>query len=444
VEQEFTTCSDSPEGSASPVSTQDRCFDGNVLNVSLNGSSSSLVWNAGTSAWRLQHDDGSVVAHVVNSGNGQGTYNTDYWTVTTRDGTVYTFGRNHLPGWSSGQAATNSVDSSPVYSAHSGDPCFSSSGFTASVCTMAYRWNLDYVVDVHGNAMAYYYDQDTNFYGRDNGASNTQYVRDSHLDHIDYGFGDGNAYATVPDRVVFTTGDRCVSGTCDPLNAANAPNWPDVPFDLVCPSGTTCASWAPSFFSTVRLTTVESRQWSTATSGYVAVDTYALTQTMPATGDGTSPTLWLSQVVRTADDLSGGGSTGSVTLPPVSFGAVQLPNRVDTVTDGLPAYYKYRLSSITSESGSLVGVQYGQPSPCSAPVTITPSVNTSSCYPVQWTPPNYSSPITDWFNTYVVTRVTSTDPTGGAPALATSYAYVGGAAWHYDDNELVRAKYRRY
>src|SRR5581483_10455861 len=129
-----------------------------------------------------------------------------------RSGTVYQFGRNELPGWASGKPTTNAVDSEPVYSAHSGDPCYNAAGFTSSVCTMAYRWNLDYVKDVHGNAEAFYYHQDTNFYAQDKGAKMTGYVRDSHLDHIDYGFADGNAYATVPDKVVFATGDRCVSG----------------------------------------------------------------------------------------------------------------------------------------------------------------------------------------------------------------------------------------
>ena len=69
---------------------------------------------------------------------------------------------------------------------------------------MAYRWNLDYVNDVHGNAMAYYYTQDTNYYGEDKGASVVSYVRDSFLAHIDYGFTDGNAYGTIPDQILFT------------------------------------------------------------------------------------------------------------------------------------------------------------------------------------------------------------------------------------------------
>ncbi|MEE3920548.1 hypothetical protein V2I01_26920 [Micromonospora sp. BRA006-A] len=39
--------------------------------------------------------------------------------------------------------------------------------------------------------------------------------------------------------------------------------------------------------------------------------------------------------------------------------------------------------------------------------------------------------------------MTATDPTGGARQTSTSYNYVG-AAWRYDDNEVVKAKYRTY
>ncbi|MGW5611640.1 polymorphic toxin-type HINT domain-containing protein [Streptomyces sp. NPDC003753] len=442
IEQSFVLCKDDPEGSASPVSTSDECYDGPVLTLSLNGSTSALVWDSSKGVWKPQHDKGEVVKHITNSNNGTGTYNTDYWTVTDRGGTVYSFGRNQLPGWASGKPTTNSVDSVPVYSAHSGDPCYSSSGFTSSVCTMAYRWNLDYVTDVHGNAMSYYYKQDTNYYGEDNGARNVSYVRDSHLDHIDYGFTDGNAYGTVPDKVQFTTGDRCVSGTCNPLNSTTKANWPDVPYDLVCNSGTTCTEHGPSFFSTVRLTSITTKQYVPASSSYANVDSWALTQTMPTSGDGNA-TLWLSSIAHTGQDTAGGGSTSPITLPSMSFGAVDLQNRVDTVTDGLPPLYRFRISSITTESGSVIGVQYGRTAACSAPVTISPSSNTSSCYPVYWTPQGYSAPILDWFNKYVANKVTQTDPTGGAPTTATSYQY-SKPAWHFDDNEVVQKKYRTY
>jgi RHS repeat-associated protein len=448
VEQSFTSCADNPEGSASPVSTQDECYDGPVLTLSLNGSSSSLVWDSARQVWKAKQDGGEIVTHVTGSGNGTGTYNTDYWTVTERNGTVYQFGRNQLPGWATGKATTNSVASMPVYSAHSGDPCYKSAGFTSSVCTMAYRWNLDYVTDVHGDAMAYYYTQKTNYYGEYNGAHNVAYVRDAYLDHVDYGFTDGNAYGTVPNKVVYSAGSRCVSGTCDPLSDATKANWPDVPYDLVCASGATCSSYAPSFFSTVRLTAIATQQYSTASSTYVPVDSYALTQTFPATGDGTSPTLWLSSITHTGSDTTAGGSTSSIALPSVTFTSIQLQNRVDNVTDGLPALYRRRIETVTTETGSVITATYGQPTTCTAPVGLTPSTNTSSCYPVYWTPAGYTVQYLDWFNKYVVTKVTQTDPTRGtaatAPATATSYRYLGGAAWHFDDNEVVKAKYRTY
>ncbi|MGK5519424.1 RHS repeat-associated core domain-containing protein [Micromonospora sp. URMC 107] len=443
VEQTFASCMDDPGGSASPVKTYDRCYDGPILTLSLNGASTSLVWDSGKGVWKPESDNGEVVTRVTNSNNGSGTYNTDYWRVTLRDGTVYEFGRNRLPGWASGKAETKSVDHTPVYSPHSGDPCYNSAGFSSSVCTMAYRWNLDYVKDVHGNAMAYYYKQDTNHYGRNKGATDVSYVRDSHLTRIDYGFTDGNAYGIVPNQVVFNTADRCLSGTCQPLNSTNKANWPDVPFDLICNSGTDCDDWSPSFFSTVRLSSIETRQYNTATSAHEKVDSYALTHTMPATGDGTSPTLWLSSIARTGHDTSAGGSTGPITLPTVSFTGIKLANRVDTA-GGLPNYYRQRIHTVTTETGSVISPSYELPVPCTAPVTTAPASNAKSCYPVYWTPDGYANPYLDWFHKYAVTRVTSTDPTGGAPALSTSYSYLGGAAWHYDENEVVKAKYRTY
>ena len=443
IEQSFIPCSDSPEGTASPSSTSDECWDGEILTLSLNGTSTQLVYDSSKGTFTAADGGGDVIKHVTNSSNGTGTYNTDYWTLTETNGDVYEFGRNELPGWTTGKPTTNSVDTTQVYSAHSGDPCYKST-FAASGCTTAYRWHLDYVKDVHGNAMSYYYKQDTNKYGADNGTTPVSYVRDSHLDHIDYGFTDGNAYGTVPDKVLLTTGDRCVLGTssCDPLSSTTKANWPDVPFDLVCSSTTSCSVNGPSYFSTVRLTSIATEQYSAAQAKYLPVDSWALNQTMPVGGDGNA-TLWLQSITRTGSEALGGGSTTPVALPAVTFGAVDLANRVDTVTDGLPPLYRFRVSSITTESGSVIGIQYGQSNPCTAPVKTSPAANTTSCYPVSWTPQDYTAPILDWFNKYVVQKVTQTDPTGGAPVQATSYSY-SGPAWHYDDDELVKSKYRTY
>ncbi len=89
VEQSFTSCQDSPEGSASPQSTTDDCYDGPVLTLSLAGSSTPLVCPVpfsytATSTCTAASDNGEVATHHVSSNNGQGTKFTDYWTVTER------------------------------------------------------------------------------------------------------------------------------------------------------------------------------------------------------------------------------------------------------------------------------------------------------------------------------------------------------------------------
>ncbi|WP_093742803.1 polymorphic toxin-type HINT domain-containing protein [Streptomyces sp. DvalAA-14] len=444
IEQTFASCSDSPEGTASPVSTSDSCYAGPVLTVSLGGKSTSLVYNATTKTYTPADDDGEKVTHFTNTANGSGTYNTDYWTVTDRDGTTYTFGRNELPGWTTGKPTTNSVDSEPVYSAHSGDPCYSSSGFTASVCTMAYRWHLDYAVDTHGNAISYYYTQATNYYGQDNGAKSAVYTRDSYLDHIDYGFRDGGAFGTIADKVVFNAVPRCTLATCTALSSTTAATqYPDVPYDVNCAKGATCTNWGPSFYSTVRLSSISTEQYLAGTT-YQGVDSYQLDQSEPATGDGTSPTLWLKSILHIANDTTAGGSTAPITLPKVIFQGIDLPNRVDT--SNFPGLYRWRVNKITSEMGGTTGITYDTPYPCTASYVATaiPSTNTKSCYPSYWTPKDYTAPVRDWFEKYSVSQVLETDSTGGSQAKRTDYTYSGGAAWHFDDNELVKAKYRTF
>ncbi len=131
-------------------------------------------------------------------------------------------------------------------------------------------------------------------------------------------------------------------------------------------------------------------------------------------------------------------------LPPVSFTGHNLANRVDTVTDGLPPLTRERIASVTTETGAVIGVNYELVSPCTAPVTLSSSANTASCYPVFWTPPDYTAPFLDWFNKYAVASVSVADSTGGSPGLFTQYTYKGGGAWHFDDNEIVKPKYRTY
>jgi RHS repeat-associated protein len=462
IEQSFTSCADSPEGKALPSAhqTEDMCYDGNVLTLSLDGSTTALVRDDSTGTWRLRNDDGATVTEVTSrSGTGLSaepgvtSSNADYWKITERDGTSYHFGMNELPGYASGDAVTDSVDYEPVYGASSGAPCYSSSGFASSACATPYRWHLDYVSDVHGDAMSYYYTQATNYYGQDNDARLAQYVRDSYLKEIDYGFRAGDEYVSgdVPDKVLYGAATRCVASSCPALSSSNSgtdgSDYPDVPYDLNCASTGTCSTYGPTFWSTVRLTSITTEQYSAASSAFENVDTYTLTQTEPATGDGTSPTLWLASISREGEDTTAGGSTAGITLPSVSFGGVDLQNRVDTAN--FPGLFRYRISQITGEMGSVTQVTYGTPDTCSdsyvqgMTTNAEAASNTGSCYPVWWTPQGYTAPVMDWFEKYAATEVTTSDTTGGALTEQTSYSYAG-PAWHYDDNQVVKAKYRTY
>jgi RHS repeat-associated protein len=460
IEQSFKACEDDPEGDTTlPAADQtpDECYDGPDLTMSEGGASGPLVCAVpfsytANSTCAASADNGAVITHHVNSGNGSGAKFTDYWTVTTRDGTTYYYGLNELPGWASGDQATNSVDTMPVYSSQSGDPCYSTSGFSASSCPMAYRWNLDYVTDAQGNAMAYYYHQDPNAYAADGGTSSAiGYVRDSYLTHIDYGFTAGNAYANsgnAPERIAFGTADRCfaAASSCDPIGTGtNASNWQDVPYTQdYCAAAASCQMTGPTFWSTVRLSSITTEQWNG--SAYVEADSWALSQNFPPTGDGTSPTLFLDSITRTGADTAGGGS--AVKLPAVTFNwetpagvaTGQLANRVNP--GDYPPLVRFRIVSITTETGSQIGVTYETTSTCNPSAYPTPSSNTSSCFPVYW---QQFTPATgpDWFNKYAVQSVSVSDPSGGSPGTYTSYAY-SGAAWHYDDNETVIAKYRTY
>ena len=100
--------------------------------MSLNGTSTQLVLDDRTRTWHEQQDSGDRVQYLTGTAanTGNGTYDNGYWVVTTTDGTQYYFGKNKGPGWATGDPVTNSAFTAPVYGAHSGDPCFSSSGFS--------------------------------------------------------------------------------------------------------------------------------------------------------------------------------------------------------------------------------------------------------------------------------------------------------------------------
>src|SRR5262249_26197752 len=148
----------------------------------------------------------------------------------------------------------------------------SSSSYASSWCKMAYRWNLDYVVDPHGNSMVYYYSQSNNLQDiAGSSTTTTSYNRSSVLTRIDYGLRAGSeSVSTAPARVLFTVSDRCWTASC---GTHNATNWPDTPWDLDC---STAPCGAPTFWTTKRLTKIETQVWTGTGTTYRDVDSYAL------------------------------------------------------------------------------------------------------------------------------------------------------------------------
>ncbi|MEU0171671.1 polymorphic toxin-type HINT domain-containing protein [Streptomyces iakyrus] len=347
----------------------------------------------------------------------------------------------------------------PVFGDDSGEPGYSSgTSFASRAKVQAWRWNLDYVVDPHGNVTSYWYTKEGNYYAKNASTGNgTYYDRGGWLKRIDYGQRSDTVYSKpAAARVQFNVAERCIpitgGETCGSLTETNKAAWPDVPFDQICAASTVCTDrTSPSFFSRKRLTDVTTRVYKGTGTGadtdYRDVNTWHLEHSFPDPGDGSAPGLWLKSIRQT-----GKAGTTPITLPAVTFEGIQMHNRVDKTGDDVVPYIKWRVRKVTSETGSVLTVNYSDPE-CIADTNIPTALdkNTKRCYPVKWIPPTNPTggenpqPRTDFFHKYVVSQVTESDPTGDAPLRETSYSYTGGGAWAYDDESPISpAKYRTW
>jgi len=448
LERSYSTCHQNPAG---PTQSDDNCWTANnQLTLSLNGQSSTLIKDDTTGDYHPQNDSNERVQYETGATNGA--QNGEYWVVTTADGTQYTFGLNRLPGWATGDATTNSVLTEPVYSTSTipGESSCYNATFANSHCTQAYRWMLDYVKDARGDVMSYYYTPTTAYYAMDMGKTATAasaYTRDVSLAKIEYGQRDGSVYNTSPAaQVTFKYSGRCNTSPtgCATSTLSTTPSsWPDVPYDQNCASGAACTVNSPTFWSENELSSIQTQVLVGSTE--TNVDSWAFTYSFPATGDATTPSLWLSTIVRTGQDVSAGGSTVAIPMPAITFSGQPLSNRVN-LSDGYPPITRYRLDKIVTETGEIINVDYSSAA-CASGTPSDPSQNTSLCYPAYWTPStDTGAPIEDWFNKYIVTSVSEQDPTGGgvSDTITTHYIPVGSPAWHYDDNPLVPASQRTW
>jgi RHS repeat-associated protein len=405
-------------------STGDLCWSSNdTTTVWLNGSATTLV--NGASGWVPEADNGEKVQYLTGTTNG--THDGGYWVITDPDGTKYYFGLNRLPGYASGDTATSSAWTFPLYYAANGSGqtgCYKSA-FASSHCPQAWRWNLDYVTDSHGDAIAYFYNTETNYYAPAGTSTATaSYTQGGALSKIEYGLRAGSIYGVTPAAQV---------------NFTSSTSRTDVPADLACSSGATCNVGSPTFWSKYQLNTIATQ--TRKGTALANVDSWALKHTNFTTGD-TNPPIVLTKITRTGED---GTSTA---LPPVSFGYKAMPDRVETTADinsGYGLINRARITSVTNETGSVTTVNYRAPSgPCTGSGSFpSPDANTLLCFPDDWTPAGMTSPIHDWFNKYVVNQITQTDPTGNGLTLTTNYSYAS-PAWHYNDDALARTSDRTW
>src|SRR5215472_12902060 len=435
IERRYKACAD--EITTASSKTGDLCWGGDNGYLSLDGRATELVKDDSSGVWHPKDDDGSRVELLTGAANGAN--NGEYWKITANDGTQYFFGKNQLPGYTTGDFATFSTWTVPVVGLNSGEPCHGAN-YASSMCYQAWRWNLDLVVDPNGNAREYFYSPEYNDYlfdstGATPGTAKV-YTRGGSLNQVGCSSQSSNVYAHIPMRLMLSSGDRCLSGTSCSTHTGQF--WPDTPWDLSC-SGSGCGATgheAPSFWTQTMLTGVSAEVYE-GSAGYVTMDSWSLGHVFLSAD---TDDLWLSSISHKGED------GGSASLPSVSImNDTGNPNRVSG--DGYPSMVKYRVANITSEAGGQVAVTYDAAN-CGSSLP-APSNDTLPCFQQWWTPGDpqvNEAPVSSFFYKYPVATVAVHDDTGASTDdETTSYTYLDGTAWHFDnDDGLVSNKYKSY
>ncbi|MFF5358472.1 RHS repeat-associated core domain-containing protein [Streptomyces scabiei] len=430
IERSYRSCTEDGHDEAGSQK-YDLCWHSDNATMNFGGRAGELVKKA-KDEWRLKQDDGTVIERKYDGFNADN--NNEYWVVTTTDGTRYHFGKGKRE--SADTEFTGSSWEVPVFGDDKDEPCHADT-FKESRCQQSWRWNLDYVVDVHGNSMTYYYGTETNKYDSVRGDKVVSYDRGGYLKRIEYGEQAGKENTTAaPSQVVFDVAERCTGAAadCEPadLKEATAKRWPDVPFEQICTSDTECKDqWSPTFFSRKRLAKVTTQVLGADGKTYGDVDEWDLAHKYQSADTTHAPALWLESVTHSGKD-------GANKLPKVTFYERQDANRVDTGSDDRLPMYKWRIRAIQSETGGTISVNY-KPTECTPSNLPTPETNTKRCMPSFWSKEGTVGEKEDWFHKFVVDTVIEDEVTITGPNKVTSYDYEG-AAWAFDDSELVKTK----
>ncbi|MGW5346990.1 ricin-type beta-trefoil lectin domain protein [Streptomyces sp. NPDC004050] len=466
IERRYRSCADdrnTTQGApnndnATDKKKSDLCWAGDNVVMSFGGSTTELVHDGKTGQWIPASDDGSKIEMKADASKPNGTKNGDYWVLTTRDGTRYHFGLhnvgNHALGDSATAAVTNSVFTVPVFGNHPGEPCHQAS-FADSSCNQAWRWNLDYAEDVHGNAMIIDWAGEENRYAKNQKFKDTSgtYTRGGYPVQISYGLRADNLAAAPAARVDFKVEERCLEGKCDDTlfqskNYGDKQAWWDTPATLFCKKDAeNCYIGSPTFWSRKRLTAVTTlAQRTEGSTALTKVDQWSLSQTFPKQRTDSHPPLWLDSITRTGYGAKA-DQTG-VSLPPVTFiaNAVDMPNRVAAnIDEKTPEFDRLRVETIRTETGGEISVDYSAPCKVGEPHP-APEKNNSLCFPVHWSPDSeLEKPPLAWFNKYLVESVTEKDRVARQPDVVTSYTYEGDdPAWAKEDDEFTKPELRTY
>lgn len=483
IERSYRSCGDQytfSSGASGFADSGDACFDaGQALTLSMGSVASPLVQSGTSGTYALKNDNGYTVQQVFGASNND--QNGEYWVVTTTTGVKYYFGLG-----ANAFGTSSSVQVEPVFDV----PGYSK---TAGV-SKAYRWNLDKVVDPHGNTISYIYNRDGNtVYSSKVTGTLLGFTRDAYVSDIYYGANDNNAnpnYAT--GWAHFDYGYRCfnntpiVPGTCSAPNSGSS--FPDVPTDLICVQGqsTTCNATSPTFYHTKVLTRITTRAADNTTGvihsvgGWRDVDYYDLSYSFLSTGDTrTSAALWLRNIARTGVAADGATTSNQQVTwlystwtldgsgSPV---AASMPNRIDNNGNygTRPPVNMYRLGEIVNPLGGVTRIGYFQPDAPSSAGAIDVRTNNSNLdnydefaqylgagggvggSPAGGAGYGTSGTPFGWFNKYLVQYVATQDlspSNGDAPAgdAYTGYGYTTaasegdvntGAAWRYASNAI--------
>ncbi|WP_307706191.1 polymorphic toxin-type HINT domain-containing protein [Streptomyces sp. V1I6] len=471
ITRTYRACRDDrTDGNNKDRKTGDLCWGSYNATLTLGGTTTELVLPDGAAPesdkWLTANGDGSRVELLTDTSLGNGDEdNGEYWRVTTRDGIQYYFGRHRLPGWSNNledpdDPLTDSVFSVPVAGNQPGEPCYKSA-FADSFCKQAWRWNLDYVVDPSGSAMSLWWKKEINYFAQNlKFRSPQKYDRGGYLTRIDYGQRESTLFDVAPlARVAFGVDERCFVEdgiACTEANFTSglfAKNriWYDTPADLYCSGvqGKDCFVPVPSFWSRMRLNQVTTfAQRVEGSTALKEVDSWTLTQSLPAerTDEGTA--LWLESITRRGYSASG----ESIRLRPVTFVANtdRMPNRVkEGANDPNPTFDRLRIERVINEYGGETFIDYREPVGACASGSGFPAVerNTGLCFPAYWHPdPDKADESIDWFNKYVVDHVQELPAVKGVPGTTTSYEYAeaGDASWALNQAEFSKKKTRTY